>query len=72
VCGKLGHTALQYWKRFDKNYSSPKKSTNVVSTSYHLDSAWYTNSAATYHITDDLDKLTMKENYGGPDQVYTA
>jgi hypothetical protein len=72
VCGKLGHTALRCWKRFDKNYSGPKKSANVVATSYHLDPTWYAESVATDHITCDLDKLTMKENYGGPNQVHTA
>jgi hypothetical protein len=45
---------------------------NAASTSYNLDSAWYTDSAATDHITGDLDKLTMRENYGGNDQVYAA
>jgi hypothetical protein len=33
---------------------------------------WYADSAATYHITGDLDKLTLKENYGGPDQVHNV
>jgi hypothetical protein len=72
VCWKLGHTTLRCWKRFDKNYSGPEKSANAVAASYHLDPTWYADSAATDHITGDLDKLTMKENYGGPDQVHIA
>jgi hypothetical protein len=72
VCGKLGHTTLRCWKRFDKNYNGPDKVANAVSTSYNLDPAWYTDSAATDHITGDLGKLTMRENYGGNDQVHAA
>jgi hypothetical protein len=72
VCGKLGHIALRCLKRFDKNYNGPDKVANVASTSYNLDLAWYADSAATDHITGDLDKLTMRENYGGNDQVHAA
>jgi hypothetical protein len=72
VCGKLGHTALRCWKSFDKNYNGPDKVPNAASTSYNLDSAWYAISAATDHITRDLDNLTMRENYGGNDQVHAA
>jgi hypothetical protein len=35
-------------------------------------SAWYADSAATDHITGDLDKLSMKEHYGGQNQVHAA
>jgi hypothetical protein len=38
----------------------------------HLDPAWYAYSAATNHITSDLDKLTTKENYGGQEQVHAS
>jgi hypothetical protein len=72
VRGKLGHTTLCCWKRFDKNYNRSDKVANAVSTSYNLDPAWYANNATTDHITGDLDKLTMWENYGGNDQVHTA
>jgi hypothetical protein len=72
VCWKLGHTALRCWKRFDKNYNVPDKVANAASTSYNLDPVWYADSAATDHITSDLDKLTMRENYGGNDQVHAA
>jgi hypothetical protein len=72
VYGKLGHAALHCWKHFDKNYNGPDKVANAASTSYNLDPAWYTDSAATDHITSDVDKLTMKEIYGGNDQVHAA
>jgi hypothetical protein len=72
VCGKLGHTTLRCWKCFDKNYNRPDKVANATSTSYNLDLMWYADSAATDHITGDLDKLTMRENYGGNDQVHAV
>jgi hypothetical protein len=72
VCGKLGHTVLRCWKRFNKNYSSPEKTVNSVVASYNLDLVSYADSATTDHITGDLDKFTMKENYGSQDQVHVA
>jgi hypothetical protein len=72
ICGKLGHSALRCWKRFDKNFNRPTKSVHATTTSYDLDPFWYADSAATDHIMGDIDKLTMKENYGGQDQVHTA
>jgi hypothetical protein len=45
---------------------------NVATSSYNLDLAWYVDSAATNHITCDLDKLMMNENYGGSNQVHAA
>jgi hypothetical protein len=45
---------------------------NAVTLSYNLDLAWYADSAATDHITGDLDKLATKENYGGQEQVHVV
>ncbi|KAK1691952.1 hypothetical protein QYE76_008649 [Lolium multiflorum] len=40
--------------------------------SYPIDPAWYADTAATDHFTNDLDKLTMREPYLGKDQVQAA
>lgn len=72
VCGKYGHIALRCWKRFDKNYNGPEKTAAAAVASYNMDTAWYADSAATDHITGNLDKLTMKQDYNGHDQVHTA
>jgi hypothetical protein len=72
ICGKLGHSTLRCWKRFDKNFTRPEKMANTTTTSYHLDPACYADSAATYHIMGDLDKLTMTESYGVQEQVHTS
>jgi hypothetical protein len=37
-----------------------------------VDREWYTDTGATDHIISELDKLTMREKYGGTDQVHTA
>lgn len=73
VCRKFGHTALRCWKRFDKNYNGAgKTAAAVMKEAYNIDPTWYADSAATDHITGELDKLTMKEAYNGQDQVHVA
>jgi hypothetical protein len=37
-----------------------------------VDTNWYVDSSATYHITGELDKLTIREKYGGRDQIHGA
>jgi hypothetical protein len=41
-------------------------------TSYNADSGWYMDTGATDHLTNHLDKLTVKENYNNTDQVHAA
>jgi hypothetical protein len=72
VYGKTGHTALRCYKRFDANHNGDDKHTNAATSSYNVDTDWYTNTGATDHITSELDKLTVREKYGGVDQVHTA
>jgi hypothetical protein len=72
VCGKYGHTALCCWKRFDKNFNGPEKTASAGVASYNVDTTWYADSAAIDHITGDLDKLTMRQDYNGHDQVHTT
>jgi hypothetical protein len=43
-----------------------------ASSSYGVDTAWYADSAATDHVTGDLDKLNMREKYHGQEQIHTA
>jgi hypothetical protein len=74
VYDKFGHTTLHCWKCSNKNYSGLEKTTNVATTSSsnNLDPVGYADTVATNHITSDLDKLMMTENYAGPDQVHAA
>jgi histone deacetylase 1/2 len=41
-------------------------------TAYNVDAGWYMDTGATDHLTNRLDKLTMKEDYNGSDQVHAA
>jgi hypothetical protein len=41
-------------------------------SSYPIDPAWYADTAATDHLTNNLDKITMKEQYRGKDHIQTA
>jgi hypothetical protein len=33
---------------------------------------WYTNLGATYHITDELEKLAIHDKYNGGEKVHMA
>jgi hypothetical protein len=72
TCGKTGHWALHCYKRFDVNYTGEEKHVNTVTTSYIVDTDWYTDTGASDHITSDLDKLTTREKCSGSDQVHAA
>jgi hypothetical protein len=41
-------------------------------SSYPVDPIWCTDTAATEHFTNDLDKQTSKEQYHGKDMVQAA
>ncbi|GKE43776.1 retrovirus-related pol polyprotein from transposon TNT 1-94 [Tanacetum coccineum] len=41
----------------------------AATPTYQVDPNWYTDTGATDHITNDLDKLTLKEKYNGMEQV---
>jgi hypothetical protein len=73
VCGKKNHTGAEYWYRFDESYqSSQKLAASIATSSYQIDPSWYMDSSATYHITGELEKLTIRNKYQGGDQVHTA
>ena len=40
--------------------------------SYNVDPTWYMDTGATEHVTNELDKLAIREAYHGPDKVHTA
>jgi hypothetical protein len=73
VCEKKGHATLDCWYRYDESYSSTNSKTAAAATQrYGVDTNWYTNTAATNHITSDLDKLTVQNKYKGSDQIVTV
>jgi hypothetical protein len=72
VCLRPGHTANICWYRYEEEYVPDPKTVAAASTSHGTDPQWYLNSRATYHLTGELDKLTMHDHYHGHDQVRTA
>jgi hypothetical protein len=40
--------------------------------SYTIDNRWYADSGATDHLTSELDRLSVKERYGGTNKVHTV
>jgi hypothetical protein len=52
--------------------SNNKKYAGSASTSYGVDTNWYTDSGASDHVTSNLEKLSVHDRYKGQDQVHTA
>jgi hypothetical protein len=44
----------------------------AAATGYGIDTNWYADSGASNHITGELEKMTVRDKYGGQDQVHTA
>jgi hypothetical protein len=72
LCGKEGHGALQCWKRFQKNYHGPDRTAGAAVGSHGVDTAWYSDTGATDHITSELEKLHVRDRYHGNEQIHTA
>jgi histone deacetylase 1/2 len=73
LCGKEGHNVVRCFKRFDASFiGPPQKSASSTTTSYGVDTNWYMDFSATYHIMSELEKLTMRDKYHGGDQVHAA
>jgi hypothetical protein len=54
----------------DESYhEDPSRSAMVATSSYKIDLNWYYDTGATDHITHDLDRLAVREQYTGGDKV---
>jgi hypothetical protein len=71
MCGKTNHSVFKCYKWFDPAYMGEEKNANVA-VSYGVDSNWYADSGAMDHVTGELDKLALKDAYGGNEQIYNA
>jgi histone deacetylase 1/2 len=74
LCGREGHTIIRFYKHFDASFQGVQehKSASTATTSYNVDTNWYTDTGATDHVTSELEKLTMRDKYQAGDQVHTA
>ncbi|WVZ64106.1 hypothetical protein U9M48_013673 [Paspalum notatum var. saurae] len=71
VCLKKGHLAPDCWHRYDENYT-PDSKVVAAAHAYNIDTAWYSDTGATDHITSELEKLSARDKYMGNDQIHTA
>jgi hypothetical protein len=39
---------------------------------YNVDTAWYSDTGVTDHVTSELDKLVVREKYNGQEQIHAA
>jgi hypothetical protein len=62
---------VKCWYRYDQGVKE-EHGANAATISYNIDSSWYADTGATYHITIDLEKMTAKEKYQRTDQVTTV
>jgi hypothetical protein len=70
ICGKVGHTAIRCWYHMDDTYQDDPPLAALASTqSYQVDPNWYSNTGATNHIINDLERLAMHEQYHGGNTV---
>jgi hypothetical protein len=74
ICGRSNHNALQCWYRFDQTYQAEDNTKHAAFTTntHSADANWYVDTGATYHITNELERLTTKERYIGNGQIQVA
>jgi hypothetical protein len=63
---------VDFWYRFDENFTPDDKYASAATTSYEFDSNWYMDTGATDHVTGELEKLIVCDKYKGNDQVHTT
>jgi hypothetical protein len=70
ICGRVGHTSVKCWYRMNETFQDEHPSVALASTSlYKVDPNWYSDTGATDHITGDLDRLAVRDQYQGNDMV---
>ncbi|KAK1699417.1 hypothetical protein QYE76_016176 [Lolium multiflorum] len=69
ICKKDGHAASTCWWRYaDKDNNNDRE----VNAAYGVDTNWYSDTGATDHITGNLEKLMIRDQYHGKDKIHTA
>jgi hypothetical protein len=63
---------IDCWYRFDESYVPDEKYAVTTTTSYGVDSNWYTDIGATDHVMGELEKLMVHDKYKGNDQIHTS
>lgn len=71
ICGRIGHTALKCWNRFDNAYQSTDipKALAAIQVSDSTGREWYPDLLAIAHITASASSLQNVSPYHGPGSV---
>lgn len=75
VTNRFSHTAIACYYRFDRNFTAEDQSNHTNASAYFTapettgDLEWYTDSGATNHITNNLNNLSLKDDYLGCDKL---
>ncbi|CAA7031738.1 unnamed protein product [Microthlaspi erraticum] len=72
ICGRVGHTAIKCYNRFDNNYQEANQATAFTSLPVADGKEWYPDSGATAHITSSTNNLQSAAKYEGNDTVMVA
>lgn len=65
---------MECWHWYDENYVPEERHAAAVLREQggEGNTVWYADFGATDHITNELEKLAIREKYFGNDQVHTA
>ncbi|CAN1142502.1 Retrovirus-related Pol polyprotein from transposon RE1 [Linum perenne] len=80
LCGRANHSAIDCWQRSNqadypsrrqppKDYGRQANLAQHSSSSSVVDPSWYFDSGATDHVSPDLHKLTLSDDYTGFDKL---
>lgn len=74
IYGRVGHTALKCWNRFDNNYQSEElpQALAALQVSDSSEREWYPDSGATTHVTSTPAALKNATPYNGLDSIMVA
>jgi histone deacetylase 1/2 len=70
--GRNMEKQIAAFKHPSKNGAAYTATKTGTTTSYPIDNTWYADTAATDHLSNDLNKLTVRDQYQGKDHVQTA
>lgn len=71
ICGRIGHSALKCWNRFDNAYQSDDipKALAAFQVADPTGREWHPDSGSTAHITANTSNLQSAAPYHGPETV---
>ncbi|CAA7042354.1 unnamed protein product [Microthlaspi erraticum] len=74
ICGRVGHTAIKCYNRFDNNYQAQDtpQAFSALQVSDTTGKEWYPDSGASAHVTSSTENLQTSTLYEGNDMILVA